>query len=321
MEILAAVDRKGAKVTIVGVGTVGASVAFALAAGGLATELALIDVDPRRAEGQAWDLSDAAAFIKPVNIYAADYPDTVGSSVVVFAAGAPRASGQSRLELARENLEIAKQTFPRAVRYCPDAVYVVVTNPVDVITYAAMRMADVDDGRVMGSGTVLDTSRFKSLLARHCRVDARNIHAHVVGEHGDSEVVLWSLASVAGLPIADFCREQGLPEPDRVEMVDQVVRAGAGIIARKGATQFAPSIAVARIVEAVLRDERSVLTVSGMIEGVYGLEGPNCFSLPAIVDAEGRHAPLPMTLAPEELAALRASAARLKEAHHEVGLA
>ncbi len=314
-------NRKGAKVTIVGVGTVGASVAFALAASGLATELALIDVDRRRAEGQAWDLGDAAAFIKPVNIYAADYPDTVGSSVVIFAAGVPRAPGQSRIELARQNLEILKQTFPRVVRFCPDAVYVVVSNPVDVITYAAVRMADVDDGRVMGSGTVLDTSRFKSLLARHCRVDPRNIHAHVVGEHGDSEVLLWSLASVAGLPVAGFCRERGLPEPDRADMTDRVVGAGAGIISRKGATQFAPSIAVARIVEAVLRDERSVLTVSGMIEGVYGLEGPNCFSLPAVVDAAGRHGPLPMTLAPDELTALRASAARLKDVHQEVGLA
>jgi len=313
-------DRRGAKVTVVGVGTVGASVAFSLAAGGLATELALIDVDRRRAEGQAWDLADAAAFIKPVNIYAADYPDTVGSAVVVFAAGVPRAPGQSRLSLARQNLDILKQTFPRALRYCPEAVYVIVTNPVDVITYAAVRMADVREGQVMGSGTVLDTSRFKSLLARHCRVDPRNVHAHVVGEHGDSEVVLWSLASVAGLPIADYCRERGIPQPDRAEVVDKVVNAGAGIIARKGATQFAPSIAVARIVEAVLRDERSVLTVSGMVEGVYGLEGPNCFSLPAVVDARGRQDPLPLALAPDELEALRKSAARLKEVHREVGL-
>lgn len=312
--------QRGAKVTVVGAGTVGASVAFSLAAGGLATELALIDVDRRRAEGQAWDLSDAAAFIKPINIYAADYPDIVGSAVVIFAAGVPRAPGQSRLELARQNLEIMRQVFPRALRYCPEAIYVIITNPVDVMTYAAVKIADGHEGQVMGSGTVLDTSRFKSLLARHCQVDPRNIHAHVIGEHGDSEVVLWSLASVAGVPIADYCRERGIPEPDPAEVTDKVVRAGAGIIARKGATQFAPSIAVTRIVEAVLRDERSVLTVSGMIEGVYGLEGPNCFSLPAIVDAGGRREPLPLSLSPEELEALRASAERLKAAHQEVGL-
>ncbi len=314
-------DHKGAKVTIVGAGTVGASVAYALATEGLATELALIDVDHRRSEGQAWDLSDAAAFIKPVNIFAADYPDIVGSAVVVFAAGVPRAPGQSRLDLARQNLDVLRQTFPRAFRYCPEAVYVIVTNPVDIVTFAAIRMVEVEESRIMGSGTVLDTSRFKSLLARHCRVDPRNIHAHVVGEHGDSEVALWSSATIAGVSVSDYCRSRGLPEPDQAQILSDVVKAGAAIIARKGATQFAPSIAVARIVEAVLRDERSVLTVSGMIEGVYGLEGPNCLSLPSVIDADGRHGPIPITLSPEELAALRASAARLKEIHREVGLA
>lgn len=314
-------DHTGAKVTVVGVGTVGAAVAFALAAGGLATELALIDADRRRAEGQAWDLSDAAAFIKPVNIYPADYPDSVGSRVVVFAAGAPRAVGQSRLDLARENLEILRSTFPRILRYCPDAVYVIVTNPVDVITYAANRLADMGDERILGTGTALDTSRFKSLLARHTKVDPRNVHAYVVGEHGDSEVALWSRVSVAGFPIDDYCRQQGLPAPDRAELFSRVVRAGEGIIARKGATQFAISIAVARIVEAILRDERSVMTVSGMIEGVYGLEGPNCFSLPAILDAGGRHRPLQLALDPEEMTLLRESAARLKQVHREVGQA
>lgn len=314
-------ERMAAKVTIVGVGTIGASVAFALAAGGLATELALIDTDRRLAEGQAWDLRDAAAFIKPVHIYAADYPDSVGSAVVVFSAGARRASGQSRVDIARQNLETLKQTFPRILRFCPDAVYIMVTDPVDVMTYAANRLADIGDERIMGLGTVLDTSRLKSLLARHVRVDPRNVHAYVVGEHGDAEVALWSRASVAGFPIDDYCHRYGLPPVDREEVFRRVVQAGEEIIARKGAIQFAVSIAVARIVEAVLRDERSVLTVSGMLEGVYGIEGPNCFSLPALVDAGGRRRPLPLPLAPEELQALRESAARLKQVHREVGLA
>ncbi len=314
-------EAKGVKVTVVGVGTVGAAVAFALTAGGLATELALIDADRRRAEGQAMDLADAAAFVKPVDVYAADYPDAAGSQVVIFSAGVPRAPGQSRLELAQKNLAVARDAFPRILRYCPEAVVVVVTNPVDIITYACCRLADMADEKILGTGTVLDTSRLKSILARHVKVDPRNVHAYIVGEHGDSEVALWSRVSVAGYGLDEYCRHRDLPLPDRAKIVDQVIRTGAEIIARKGATQFAVSITVSRIVEAIVRDERSVLTVSGLVEGIYGLEGPNCLSLPCLVDSGGRRRPLPMTLDPAELTLLRESAARLKAIHREVGLA
>ncbi len=314
------VETRATKVTVVGVGKVGASVAFALAAGGLATELVLIDSDRRRAEVQARDLSDAAAFVKPVQVRAADYPDSVGSGVVIFSAGVLPAAGRSGLDLARRNLEVLRQAFPRVLRYCPEAIFVIVTNPVDVLTYAANRMADVGEERVLGSGTVLESSRLRSLLARQVRVDPRNVHAYVVGEHGASEVALWSRASVAGIPLDDYCRHYGLPLVDRAECFERVVRAGEDILA-EGTTQYAISIAVARIVEAVLRDERSVLTVSGMLEGVYGIEGPNCFSLPALVDAGGRRRPLPLTLAPDELEAIRRSAKRLKEMHRALGLA
>ncbi len=313
-------ENLAAKVTIVGVGAVGASISFALAAEGLATELALIDSDRRRAEGEAWDLDGAAAFIKPVRAYAADYPDATGSRVVIFSAGAPQVAGRDPLEVARANLTLLRQTFPRLVRYCPDAVFIMVTNPVDVMTYAATRLADTADGRVMGTGTVLDTSLFKRLLARHLRVDPRNVHAYVVGEHGSAEVPLWSRVSVAGLHIDDFCRVQGLLLPDRTALFDRVRAASEEITGREGVTKFAVSITVARIVEAVLRDEHSVLTVSGMVEGIYGFEGPNCFSLPAVVDARGRGRPLPLAMDEDELAALRASAERLKRIHRELGL-
>jgi L-lactate dehydrogenase len=313
-------ERLGAKVTIVGVGAAGASIAFALATEGLATELALIDTDQLRAKGEAGDLDDAAAFIKPVRIYAADYPDATGSRVVVFSAGVPWAPGLDHLDIARRNIEILNQSFPRVVRYCPEAVFIIVTSPVDIITYAANRIADIGDEGIMGTGTVLDTSRFKRLLARHVKVDPRNVHAYVVGEHGQAEVPLWSRVSVAGFHIDEFCRQQGLPVPDRAKIRERIVNAAGDVAAGKGVTHFAASIAVARIVEAVLRDEHSVLTVSGMIEGVYGLEGPNCFSLPAVVDAGGRCRPLPLAMDDDEMTLLREAAGRLKRVHRELGL-
>lgn len=312
-------DRPAAKVTTVGAGAVGSAIAFSLAVGGLVTELCLIDGDHRRAEGEAWDIDDAAAFIKPVRVVPGDYPDAAGSRVVVYAAGVPRAVGQSRLDVARANLVVLNETFPRVLRYCPDAVHLIVTSPVDVMTYAALRLADYDERRVFGTGTVLDTSRLKRSLARHARVDPRNVHAYVVGQHGEP-VALWSRVSVAGFALEDYCREQGLPVPDQDALFGAMLQGADRIIERKGVTQFAVSIAVARVVEAVLRDERSVLTVSGMVEGAYGLEGPNCFSLPVVVDAAGRRRPLAPPLADGELERLRTTAAQLRELHRELDL-
>jgi len=312
-------ERLGAKVSIVGAGAVGSSIAFALAAEGLATELVLIDKDRHRAEGEAWDIDDAAAFIKPVHVRAADYPDSAGSRLVVFAAGTPPDVNRGEVELARENLSILRESFPRILRYCPEAVFILVTSPVDVMTYAANRLADIGDERIMGTGTVLTTSRFKRTLARQVGVDPRNVHAYVVGAH-DQPLPLWSRVSVAGFHIDEYCRRLDIPPPDREELFEPVRRGAEEVIRRKGVTQFAVSIAVARIVEAVLRDERSVLTVSGMIEGAYGLEGPNCFSLPALVGAAGRRRPLPLALSPEELVQLQEAAARLKTLHRELGL-
>jgi len=312
-------ERLGAKVSVVGAGVVGSSIAFSLAAEGLATELVLIDKDRRRAEGQAWDIDDAAAFIKPVHVRAADYPDSAGSRVVIFAAGASPNVDHGSIELARENVGILKESLPRVLRYCPEAVFIIVTSPVDVITYAASRIADIGDERIMGTGTVLCTSRFKRTLGRHVGVDPRNVHAYVVGAN-DQPVPLWSRVSVAGFHIDEYCRKQAIPPPDREKLFEPVRRGAEAVIRRKGVTQFSVSIAVGRIVEAVLRDEHSVLTVSGMVEGVYGLEGPNCFSLPAIVRAGGRRRPLPLALSPEELSWLQEASARLKDVHRELGL-
>ncbi|MHB1042986.1 MAG: L-lactate dehydrogenase [Eubacteriales bacterium] len=303
----------GRKIAIIGVGSVGASVAYALAVTGVANELVLVDINRRRAEGEAMDLAHAAAFIKPVEIYAGDYVDCRNASIIVFTAGVNQKPGETRIDLLQNNYTILKDTLPGIMPLREGAVLLVVANPVDVMTYAALKITGLAPERVFGSGTVLDSSRFRHALSRYLGVAPRNIHAYVVGEHGDSEVFLWSHAYVAGTGIDDYCRLAGLKPVDR-EAVDRSVRkAGYEIIARKGATYYAISIAVKQICEAILRDENTILTVSGLINGSYGIEGC-CLSLPCLLNAGGKGRLLELLLSPEERKALLHSAEILREA-------
>lgn len=309
----------GRKIAIIGVGSVGASVAYALAVTGVANELVLVDVNRRRAEGEAMDLAHAAAFIKPVEIYAGDYGDCRDASIIVFTAGANQKPGETRLDLLQKNCAILRETLPRVMPLREGAILIIVANPVDVLTYAALKITGLTQERVLGSGTALDSSRFRHALSNHLGAASRNIHAYVVGEHGDSEVLLWSHAYIAGTGTDDYCRLAGLPPVDR-EAVDRSVRkAGYEIISRKGATYYAISLAVKQICEAVLRDENTILTVSGLIDGIYGIEGC-CLSLPCLVNAGGKRRPLELLLAPEEEKALFRSAEVLKEAISSVKL-
>ncbi len=307
------------KIAVVGVGAVGASVAYALAMSGLVTELVLVDINQAKAEGEAMDLAHAAAFAKPIRIYAGTYEDCNDAGIVIFTAGASQKPGETRLDLLQRNYAVLKESLPKLQGGSGDRIILLVSNPVDVLTYAALKITGLSPEKVFGSGTVLDSSRFRHSLSRHCGVAPRNIHAYVVGEHGDSEVLLWSLANIAGTGIDRYCRLAGLPPVNRQEVDGHVRNAGYEIISRKGATYYAVSLAVKQICESIIRDENTILTVSGLIDGAYGIRDC-CLSLPAVINSKGRGRPLELPLSREEEAALRRSAEILKEAIKRLGL-
>ncbi|MEW6275613.1 MAG: L-lactate dehydrogenase [Bacillota bacterium] len=308
------------KIAVVGVGAVGASTAYAMMISGLIDELVLVDINRERAEGEAMDLAHGASFIKPIKIYVGEYEDCRDADIIIFSAGVPQKPGESRLDLVFRNLEVLKQVLPRCIGKNGDTILLLVTNPVDVLTYAALRLTDLPPNRVIGSGTVLDSSRFRYLISEHCRVEARNIHAYVVGEHGDTEVPLWSLANIAGFSVQDFCCQRGVPCLDQEAITRRVREAAYEVIARKGATYYAVGLAVKRICESILRDENSILTVSGLIAGEYGINDV-CFSLPSIVNRQGRVRVLPVPMSAEEEEALRHSANALKSIQRQLDLA
>lgn len=307
------------KVGIIGAGAVGSAAAYALMISGLITEMVLVDINRERAEGEAMDLAHGVSFIKPIRIYAGSYEDCRDADIVIFSAGVNQKPGETRLELLQRNYAVLKDVLSKLPLRENDAIFLVVTNPVDVLTYAALRLTGLPPNRVIGSGTVLDSSRFRYLLSRHCRVEPRNIHAYVVGEHGDTEVPLWSLANIAGIPVLQFCCWQGLPCIDREEITRRVREAAYEVIARKGYTSFAIGLAVRRICESIFRDENSILTVSGLIDGQYGIRDV-CFSLPAIVNRQGRVRVLAPPIDPAEEEALRHSARVLRSVIGELAL-
>ncbi|MDD2421821.1 MAG: L-lactate dehydrogenase [Heliobacteriaceae bacterium] len=298
------------RIAIIGTGFVGATTAFALVNAGTASELVLVDVNRQKAEGEAMDLSHGVSFVSPVEIVAGDPAACQGARIVIFTAGANQKPGETRLDLAARNVAILRKTLPELQKYCPDAIYLMVANPVDILTYVALKISGLPDNRVIGSGTVLDSSRFRQSLSRHYGVDPRNVHAYIVGEHGDSEVPLWSLANIAGTDLTHIAT-LGRPAVDREAIFGAVKNAANEIINRKGATYYAIALAVRRIVEAVVRDEHSILTISSLISGTYGINDV-CLSLPCLVTGNGREqvVELPVDLA--EAGALRESAAGLR---------
>ncbi|MDQ0287379.1 L-lactate dehydrogenase [Desulfofundulus luciae] len=299
------------KIAVVGVGAVGSATAYAVMMSGLVSELVLVDSNRERAEGEAMDLAHGASFIKPIRIYAGEYEDCRDADIIIFCAGVNQKPGETRLDLVQRNFAILKDTLPRLMPMEGDGVLLMVTNPVDILTYAALRLTNLPPNRVIGSGTVLDSSRFRYLLSQFCQVEPRNIHAYVVGEHGDTEVPLWSLANIAGIPVQEFCCWRGVPCLNPDEITRRVRDAAYEVIARKGATCYAIGLAVKRICESILRDENSILTVSGLVDGEYGITGV-CLSLPSIVNRTGRVRVLAVPLAPQEEEALHHSARTLK---------
>jgi L-lactate dehydrogenase len=300
------------QVGIVGSGLVGATAAYALVMRGIGRDIVLVDVNKARAQAEADDIFHAVPFAEPLNVSAGEYSDLEGSRVVIIAAGANQKPGETRLQLLERNAAIFHQIVPQVLRYAPEAVLVVATNPVDVMTHLTARYAaeaGVPSSRVIGSGTALDTARFRALLGAHLGVDSRHVHAYVVGEHGDSEVLTWSLVSVGGIPLEAFCDLRHIKVTAETQSdIDRRVRNAAyHIIGGKGATYYGVGSALARIVEVVLRDQRAILTVCTPIGEILGVCDVTV-SLPHLVGGAGILETFPLALDPDEQARLSRSA-------------
>ena len=310
---MSAVQPSPTRVAIVGVGNVGATFAYSLLLSGLAAEIVLIDLNRSRAEGEAMDLSHAVPFAHACRIWAGDYADCAGAIVTVIAAGANQKPGESRLDLVKRNSAIFQETVPQVTRHNPNGILLIATNPVDVLTYVTWRLSGLPHRRVIGSGTTLDTARFRYLLSQRFGVDARSVHAHIVGEHGDSEVPVWSLANIAGMRLPDYC-DANTSVYDQEEMDDlfrQTRDAAYQIIERKGATYYAVAAGLMRIVEAIVRDQSTVLSVSSLLEDYLGVTDV-CLSLPTVVNRAGVERVLRLKLSHQETDSLRRSAEILK---------
>ncbi len=306
------------KIGIVGCGMVGSTSAYALVMSGVGREIVLVDLNRARAEAEANDIYHAVPFAHPLTIRAGDYPDLAGARVVVIAGGVAQKLGETRLHLLQRNAEVFRQIVPSVLRHAPEAVLLVVTNPVDIMTHLAAEFASefgVPHARVIGSGTTLDTARFRALLGRHFGVDPHHVHAYVLGEHGDSEVLAWSQATIAGLNLDEITRlsRKPLTLDLRQEIDENVRRAAYHIIAGKGATYYGIGSAVARIVDVLLHDQRAILTICARITGVPGCNGIT-LALPHLVGGAGALSAIPLPLAPAEQKALRRSANVLRQA-------
>ena len=312
---------KTEKVVIIGAGAVGSTFAYALQIRGTVREIVLIDVNKKFAEAQAMDLSHGEFFAPPVNIRAGDYEDCAGADIVVICAGTAQKPGQTRMELVSTNVEICKQIVEKIIEHTTESILLVVANPVDVLTYAALRFSGLPKQQVMGSGTVLDSARFRYLLSQYCQVDPRNIHAYVLGEHGDSEVPAWSIATYGGMNILN-CREicnRSCSKADQEKIGKQVRDSAYHVIDAKGSTNFAVGLALVRITTAIIRNENSILTVSTLLDGQYGISDV-CMSVPVILNNNGLDRYICPELSPDEIEQLRASADAIKNVQRQAGL-
>jgi len=311
----------GTKVTIVGAGAVGTTFAYSLLIRSLVSEIVLIDKDRERAEGEAMDLSYGLPFLEPVNVRAGDYSDCEGSDIVVVTAGAARKSGQSRLELAVENLTLMKEVIPKISEHNKQCILLMVTNPLDIMTYAALQLSGFPKTKVIGSGTILDTARLRYSLGEYLRVDSRNVHSYIIGEHGDSEVPVWSLANVAGIRLKDYCPLCNVPYETSVfdELFVRVRDAGKEIIRRKGRTNYSIGLSLTKIVESILRNEHSILTLSCYLDDYHGI-GDVCVSVPVVVNRDGVKQIIDLPLDATEEEAFRKSVETIKETNKSLGL-
>ena len=309
------------KAAIIGCGFVGASTAFSLMHQGLFSELVLIDVNEEKARGEAMDLSHGLPFTKPMEIKAGGYEDIADCAMIIITAGANQKPGETRLDLVHKNVEIYKSIIPKIVEKNQEATLLIVSNPVDIMTYVALKLSGYPSHKVIGSGTVLDTARLKYLLSRHLDVDSRSIHAFIIGEHGDSELAVWSAANVSGIPLNHFCELRGyFDHMESMDRIYQSVRDSAyEIIEKKGATYYGVAMAVCRIAESVIRNEHSIMPISVYLDGLYGLHDI-CLSIPTVVGQEGAEKVLDIPLDLMEMGKLVYSAEELKKIIGELKL-
>ena len=305
------------KITVIGAGKVGATIAYTLSLGDIASEIVLIDINKEKVEGEVMDIVQGTSFREPISVIAGDYADAADSDIVIITSGIGRKPGQTRIDLAQTNVNILKQITPQIVKVAPNALYVIVSNPVDVMTYVFTKISGLPENQIIGSGTILDTARLRYDLSHHFKIAQKNIHAYVYGEHGDTSFIPWSLADISGCHLSEFedlMIKQGVVA-ERVnpeETLKYVQKSGGEIIAKKGATFYAVSASVNKILNALVAAHDSVATVSTMMHGEYGIEDV-CISTMTVIGPDGCKGKVPVKLTYDEQLKLRASADALKE--------
>ncbi len=304
------------KITVIGAGSVGSTIAYTLATSGRVSEIVMIDINEGKALGEALDIRQGMPFCSPVSVYAGSYRDAANSDIVVLTSGLARKPGQSRLDLAQANVNIMKSIIPQVTAYAPDATYVIVSNPVDVITYVWNKLSGLPEGKIIGSGTILDTARLRARISEYYSISQQNVHAYVFGEHGDSSFVPWSIANISNVPVKDYPAAmtfpgQIYPELNYAEVEEYMRKSGGRVIQRKGATFYAVSLSVCHICKCLLNGTDTTMTVSTMMHGEYGIDDV-CLSTLNVVGKNGIKGKLLVSLTDEETALLRNSANCLK---------
>ena len=312
------------KVTIIGTGSVGSTIAYTMVTRGLSSEICLIDINEEKAKGEAMDIAQGTPYCSPVNIYAGNYADAKDSDIVIITSGIARKPGQSRLELAQVNVNIMKSITENIVKYAPNAVYIIVSNPVDVMTYAFAKFSGLPENQIIGSGTLLDTARLRAKIAENYSINPQNVHALVLGEHGDTSFVPWSVSSISNVPFEKYWdsvkyKDERSASFDYDEMIEFVRKSGGTIIERKGATYYAVATCVCHICSCIFGDMQTALPVSTMHHGEYGVNDV-CISTLAVIDDTGVSGKVILPLNDEEIKKLQASADKLKEVINSISI-
>lgn len=312
-------SRRNSKVSVIGTGQVGMAVAYAMVIQNTASQIMLVDANEDKAEGEAMDIQHGLSFVQPMNVSHGTLEDCAGSDIIVITAGVKRRVGEDRLELVGRNIELFKTLIPQLVKVAPDAIYLIVSNPVDVMTYATLKLSGLPPSSVIGSGTILDTSRFRALLSQKLNLAPHNVHAYVLGEHGDSEVPIWSGVYVASTPLRKHFPDLGEPGSEWEALFDNVRNAAQHVIKRKGATCYAIGLGVNRLIQGILQNEQHIFTVSAWIDDLYGLKDV-CLSLPSVIGRCGVNRLVQLSLDESELEKLQYSGRVLRNVIEKLDL-